>query len=191
MRMSRRRLIGSHHHPTSMPSVIPFQRLSVRTPLGFALMVCSFQASYLVAPTFAAAWIRSNTSWGWETIDAWLEGTAMVVAFMRLANICWVAGGMMRSSVEIRYQLGRVFHATAVVGSVKWATLPGFCTVAMMLAWRASTSCANDSRNFCWFRNKKVPKLFGYVTGYKLAVPGPIGNWPSTSPRSGAYAEAR
>src|SRR5258708_30730548 len=97
-------------------------------------MACFFQAYFLVAPTFAAAWISSNTWKGWETIDAWLEGTEMVVAFIRLANICWVAGGMMRSSVEIRYHDGRVFHATAVVGSVKWTTLPGFCTVAMMFA---------------------------------------------------------
>ena len=53
---------------------------------------------------------------------------------MRLANFCCRDGGIMRSSVEIRYHDGRVFHATAVVGSVKWTTLPGFCTVAMMLA---------------------------------------------------------
>jgi hypothetical protein len=48
----------------------------------------TWQAYLLVAPTFAAAWISSNTWKGWETIDAWLEGTEMVVAFMRLANIC-------------------------------------------------------------------------------------------------------
>src|SRR5437879_1574576 len=143
MRSSRSRLIGSHHHPTSMPSVIPFQRLSVRTPLGFALMACSFQASYLVAPTFAAAWISSNTWRGWETIDAWLEGTEIVLAFMRLTNICCRDGGIMQSFVESRYHDGRVFHATSVVGSPEMAALAGFCTVAMMLASRGSTSWAN------------------------------------------------
>ena|SRR5438128_5976669 len=96
--------------------------------------VLTRRAYRLFAPTCAAAWISSNTSSGKETIDAWLEGTEMVVAFMRLANICCRDGGIMRSFVEIRYHDGRVFHATAVVGSVKWATLPGFCTVAMMFA---------------------------------------------------------
>src|SRR5258706_11827547 len=103
----------------------------------------------MFAPTCAAAWISSNTWKGCETIEAWLDGTEMVVAFMRLANICCRDGGIMRSFVEIRYHEGKVFQATAVVGSVKWATLAGFCTVAMMLAWTASTSWANDSRNFC------------------------------------------
>ena len=73
----------------------------------------------------------------------------MVVAFMRLANICCRDGGIIRSFVEIRYHEGRVYHATAVVGSPKMFALPGFCTVAMMLASIASTSWQNDSRNFC------------------------------------------
>src|SRR5258706_12693889 len=104
----------------------------------------------LFAPTFAAAaWMSANTWAGWETIEAWLEGTEMVVAFMRLAKNSCRDGGIMRSFVEIRYHEGRVFQATAVVGSPKMAVLPGFCTVAMMLAWRGSTSWANDSRNFC------------------------------------------
>src|SRR5205085_9880033 len=94
----------------------------------------SAQAYFLVAPTFAAAWISSNTSSGWETIEAWLDRTEMVVAFMRLANTCCRDGGMTRSFFGIRYHEGLVFHATAVAGSAKWATLPGFCTVAMMLA---------------------------------------------------------
>ena len=93
-----------------------------------------FQAHYLFAPARAAAWISSNTCKGWETIEAWLDGTEIVVAFMRLANICCRDGGIMRSFVEIRYHDGRVFHATDVVLSKKWATLAGFCTVAMMLA---------------------------------------------------------
>ena len=48
----------------------------------------SSQAYFLIAPTFAAAWISSNTWKGWETIEAWLDGTEMVVAFIRLAKNC-------------------------------------------------------------------------------------------------------
>ena len=58
-----------------------------------------------------------------ETIEAWLEGTETVVAFMRLANICCSDGGIMRSSVEIRYHEGRVFHVSAVVGFPEMAAL--------------------------------------------------------------------
>ena len=53
-----------------------------------AAQVRTSQAYFLFAPAFAAAWISSNTSLGWETIDAWLDRTEMIVAFMRLANIC-------------------------------------------------------------------------------------------------------
>src|SRR5258706_10474313 len=50
-----------------------------------AAQVRASQAYFLFAPAFAAAcWISANTSAGWETIDAWLDGTEMVLAFMRL-----------------------------------------------------------------------------------------------------------
>src|SRR5260370_28115187 len=100
-----------------------------------AAQVRASQAYFLFTPAFAAAcWISANTSAGWETIDAWLDGTEMVLAFMRLAKNCCRDGGIMRSFVEIRYQLGRGFHATAVIASLKWSTLAAFCTVAIMPA---------------------------------------------------------
>src|SRR5947207_9821921 len=110
----------------------------------------------------AARWISSKTLSGCETIEAWLESfTVTVVAFMRVANVCWSDGKISWSAPEIRYHDGTLFHATAVVGSLRRFTLPGFWTVAMTDAWRGSTSAQNDSRNFCLSKKTKVPKLLG------------------------------
>jgi hypothetical protein len=57
-----------------------------------ALIRNPYRGSYFMP---AACWISPNTSSGCETIDAWLESfTVIVVAFMRVANVCWREGGI-------------------------------------------------------------------------------------------------
>src|SRR2546425_11893782 len=67
------------------------------------------------------------------------------------------AGGIIRSSVTTRYQLGLVFHAGSVMAPARASTPPGTCDSAMNAAVSAFTSPANDAANLAQSRNKQPP----------------------------------
>src|SRR5229473_4756975 len=73
----------------------------------------------LTAATFAAASINPTTSAGWDTIARWLEGTSIIVAPMRLANMRSASGGIASSLVATRYQEGCDFQAGTPITSSK------------------------------------------------------------------------
>lgn len=54
----------------------------------------------------AAAAMSRATACGWDTQTAWLPATSITEAPARSDMNRWAAGGIMRSSVATRYQLG-------------------------------------------------------------------------------------
>ena len=59
----------------------------------------------------AAAWaMTAATAAGWDRYTEWLPGTSVSVAPVRSAIERWAGGGIIRSSVAIRYQLGLCRH---------------------------------------------------------------------------------
>src|SRR5438445_2375801 len=73
----------------------------------------------LTAATFAAASINRTTSAGWDTIARWLEGSSIIVAPMRLANMRSASGGIASSLVATRYHDGCDFQAGTPITSSK------------------------------------------------------------------------
>src|SRR4029077_3557555 len=73
----------------------------------------------LTAATFAAASITRTTSAGCDTIARWLEGTSIVFAPTRLANMRSTSGGIASSLVATRYHEGCDFQAGTPITSSK------------------------------------------------------------------------
>src|SRR5688572_23738653 len=96
-------------------------------------------------------------------------------------------GGIMRSSVATRYQLGFDFHAGAVTAPTSAATPHGTCESAMNAALSASTSAANDSRNFALSSPRK-PSPAGTIGGTGAPGGGSLISEDTDSPASGAKA---
>src|SRR5258705_6597343 len=99
----------------------------------------------------------------------------------------WAGGGIIRSSVATKYQLGLVFHAGSLIAPLSAPTPHGTCESAMNPALSPSTSAANEARNFVLSRNRK-PSCGGNIGG--TGAPGG-GFWMSEetdSPLSGAKA---
>src|SRR5260370_16389965 len=100
------------------------------------------ETAQAVAAARAAVLMSCTTSCGWETSAAWLEGTSMVVAPMRLANRRWASGGSAWSSAATRYQDGSAFQAGTPITSWKADAASACCTAYMTLALTGSTSAA-------------------------------------------------
>src|SRR5258707_6370841 len=98
---------------------------------------------YFVRDSAASA-MMSATSCGRDINGAWLAGTERTVAFILLARSSCAGGGIIWSSVQTRYQDGRVFQAAGPSASVKLATLSGLCTAAITAASSSVTSAAHD-----------------------------------------------
>jgi len=100
---------------------------------------------YLEIPLVAFR-INCTISVGWDTSEAWLEGSEMVVAFISLANIRSTAGGITWSFSDTWYHVGSCFQAGGPDFSFDMPdTLAGFCTAARTLAWAWSTSWTKKS----------------------------------------------
>jgi hypothetical protein len=89
---------------------------------------------YLEIPLVAFR-INWAISVGWDTSEAWLEGSAIVVAFICFANIRSTAGGIAWSYSDTSYHVGSCFQA----GGPDFTftnpdILAGFCTTARILA---------------------------------------------------------
>src|SRR2546428_10748192 len=68
----------------------------------------------------------------------------------------WAAGGIILSSVAIKYQLGLVFHAGSLIVPLSASMPHGTWESAMNAAVSASTSPANEAGDFALFRDKKT-----------------------------------
>src|SRR6516164_4118779 len=64
--------------------------------------------------------------------------------------VCWAGGGIIRSWVVMRYQLGLVRQAGSVIVPAGASTFQGTCESAMNAAWLSGRSAANDA----WVRRE-------------------------------------
>src|SRR5258706_1082179 len=87
---------------------------------------------------------------------AWLPLTSTTVAPARLDIARWASGGIILSSVAIRYQLGLALHAGSRIVPLRAATPHGTWESAMNAAFSASTSAAKEAGKFASSRNKKT-----------------------------------
>src|SRR2546426_9224480 len=74
------------------------------------------------------------------------------------------AGGIILSSVTIKYQLGFVFHAGSVIAPPRAVTPHGTWESAMNAAFSVSTSAAKEAGNLALLRNRK-PFCGGRIGG--------------------------
>src|SRR5258706_13107134 len=117
----------------------------------------------------------------------WLPATSTTVEPARFDIPCCAAGGIIRSDVAMRYQLGFVFHAGSVTGPFNAFTPQGTCELAMKSALACGTSAANDSRNFSLFKPRK-PSPAGSMGGTGAPGTGSLISEFTDSPLSGANA---
>src|ERR671922_2324269 len=100
---------------------------------------------------------------------AWLPGTSVTVEPAGSDMVRWAVGGIIRSSVATRYQLGLVLQAGAVIVPVSASTPQGTWELAMNAAVSASTSAAKAKWNFAGSRKRK-PSFAGRIGG--MGTPG-------------------
>src|SRR6266513_3734020 len=88
---------------------------------------------------------------------AWLPFASTTVEPARLDMKRWASGGIILSSVAIRYQLGLALHAGSLILPLRAATPHGTWESAMNAAFSASTSPAKAAGNFARSSNRKPP----------------------------------
>src|SRR5712671_5495205 len=118
---------------------------------------------------------------------AWLPLTSTTVEPVRLDMKRWASGGIILSSVTIRYQLGLVFHAGSLTLPLRASTPHGTWESAMNAAFSASTSAANEAGNFALSRNRK-PSCGGSIGGTGAPGGGSLMSDDTDSPSSKAKA---
>src|SRR5688572_11625748 len=118
---------------------------------------------------------------------AWLPATSTTVDPARCDINCCAGGGIIRSSVATRYQLGLDFQAGSVIAPASASTPHGTCESAMNAALSAGTSSANDAANFSRSRNKN-PSTGGRIGGTAAPSGGFAISDETDSPVSGANA---
>src|SRR2546427_8586791 len=74
------------------------------------------------------------------------------------------AGGIILSSVTIKYQLGFVFHAGSVIAPPRAVTPHGTWESAMNAAFSVSTSAAKEAGKFA-LSGKRKPFCGGHISG--------------------------
>src|SRR5207247_8736114 len=97
-------------------------------------------------------------------------------------------GGIILSSVATKYQLGLVFQAGSLIAPLSASTPHGTCESAMNAAFSASTSAANEARNFVLSRNRKPP-CGGNIGGTGAPGGASLISADTDSPLSNAKAE--
>src|SRR2546422_884873 len=95
---------------------------------------------------------------------AWLPLTSTTVEPARLDMERWASGGIILSSVAIRYQLGLALHAGSLILALRAATPHGTWESAMNAAFSVSTSAPKEAGDFALSRNKK-PSCGGSIGG--------------------------
>ena len=99
----------------------------------------------------------------------------------------WAAGGIIRSSVVSRYQLGLARQAGSVIVPPSASTPHGTCESAMNAASSAGTSPAKESWNLSRSNNKN-PSTGGRIGGCGASGGKPARSVLTDSPWSGANA---
>src|ERR1700722_21033507 len=135
----------------------------------------------------ATSAMSEATAAGWETYTAWLAAACDTVAPIRSAIARWAAGGIILSSVVVRYQLGLARQAASVMSAVVASAPQGTWAAAMNSACSAGRSPANEAWNCFWSRKRK-PLLGGRIGGWGHAAGNPAMREPTDSPVSGANA---
>src|SRR5712692_716975 len=118
---------------------------------------------------------------------AWLPLTSTTVEPARLDMERWALGGIILSSVTIRYQLGFVFHAGSLILPLRASTPHGTWESAMNAAFSTSTSAANEAWNLALSRNRK-PSCGGSIGGTGASGGGSLISEDTDSPLSRAKA---
>src|SRR5215470_5303448 len=111
----------------------------------------------------------------------------MTVEPVRLDMVRWADGGIIRSSVATRYQLGLLLQAAAVIVPFRDSTPQGTCELAMNSAVSGSRSPANEAWNFARSR-KRNPSCGGRIGGRGPSDGKPLITVDTDSPASGAKA---
>src|SRR6202049_2951196 len=118
---------------------------------------------------------------------AWLPLTSTTVDPARLDMARWASGGIILSSVTIRYQLVLAFHAGSVIAPLRASKPHGTWESAMNAAFSASTSAAKEAGNCALSRNKS-PSCGGSIGGTGAPGGGSLISVPTDSPLAGAKA---
>src|SRR5690349_19443274 len=96
-------------------------------------------------------------------------------------------GGIIRSSVVTRYQLGLARHAGQLTAPLSASTPQGTCESAMNADSSSGTSAANEAANLSRSRNRN-PSLGGRMGGTGAPGGGSAMSVLTDSPLSGANA---
>ena len=113
--------------------------------------------------------------------------TSTTVEPARLDMNCWAGGGIILSSVAIKYQLGLFFQAGTLIEPLRASTPQGTCESAMNSAFSLATSAAKEAANFSLSRNRK-PSCGGNIGGTGAPGGGSLMSAATDSPLSGAKA---
>src|SRR5687767_7736161 len=105
-------------------------------------------APWMDVAEVGTAAMKSATSRGWDSITAWLLSIETVRAALRLAIILCKLGGIMRSCVVSRYDVGFTCHAGSPTSACTAASPQGTCDAAMKRVVDSGTSAANAVGNF-------------------------------------------
>src|SRR6266478_4787906 len=116
---------------------------------------------------------------------AWLPATSTTVDPARADIARCAGGGIIRSSVVTRYQLGLVRQAGSVIDPPRASAPHGTCESAMKAACSAGTSPANEAANFSRSKSRK-PSFGGRIGGTGAPGGGLAIRVLTDSPLSGA-----
>src|SRR5215469_10029217 len=100
--------------------------------------------------------------------------------------VCWAVGGIIRSSLVTRYQLGLARQAGSVTGAAGAATFHGTWESAMNAAWLSGRSAANEAWNLSRYRKSSRG---GRIGGCGPSAGKPAMSEPTDSSLSGANAQ--
>src|SRR5882672_2705571 len=113
--------------------------------------------------------MSATTASGFETYTAWLPCTSLTVAPARLDMARWASGGIIRSAVATRYQLGLLLHAASVTAPSRALTPQGSWELAMKSALSFGRSAAKEAANLA-LSSSRYPSCGGRMGG--TGVPG-------------------
>src|ERR1700730_5289686 len=118
---------------------------------------------------------------------AWMPDTSGDVVHAPSGNTLCAGGGIIRSSVVIRYQLGLLRQAGSVTAPLSASTPQGTCEFAMNSAFSGATSAAKLAANLALSSAKK-PSWGGRIGGTGAPGGASLIRAATDSPRSGANA---
>src|ERR1700726_4774340 len=118
---------------------------------------------------------------------AWLPFTSTTVEPARLDIARCASGGIILSSVAIRYQLGFFLHAGSLILPLRASTPHGTWESAINAAFSVFTSPAKEAANFALSSSRK-PSCGGSIGGTGAPGGGSLMSVATDSPLSGAKA---